>query len=770
MNSIGNCIVHELAECIATTPGLRAVWLDAEKKKVSFAFQSGGDESGTRALLEQIVAKHRPSTPDCVQDQWHVSCQVCESGVSRPMPSGVRLLAMPDAGVLLERESCSTASRFLQWSQFQWKVQPRQFTSHADGDHEEEDWRLGLAAAVVCGLFTGLGLWLERSQDPWKTWSIVSYLVAYVAGGWFPAQDVWHLLRKKTLDVHFLMLCVAAGAAFVGHWWEGAILLFLFALSGALEELAMERTRNEIGALFKEAPKTATCLTPSGAEQTRLVESLGRGQIIRVRPGDQFPVDAEVISGTTAADESNLTGESVAVEKKAGDTVLGGTMNLWGKVDCRVVRPASESSLSKIIRLIKNAQESKAPSQRFTDKFGTGYTYGILGMTFVMFLVWWLGFGVPPFITPEGQSSAFYRAMTLLVVASPCALVLSIPSAILAGIAAGAKRGVLFRGGAAIEKLAEIHRVAFDKTGTITTGHLQVEQVECTQGFASSDALGAALSLAHNSTHPVSRAIVREALQHQLPPTPVQGFRSITGQGVEGEVDGRPIKLGRRSLWPEGDTVHQWPLPEPGVTETILQSGEHRARFLLRDEIRESSATLLRTLERHSLATTMLTGDRQASAEWVAHRVGLRDFRHSLHPEDKVAAIQSWTRHGEKVAMVGDGVNDAPSLAASHVGVAMGLRGSDAALEIADVVLMQDRLENFQYAYTLSKRARAIIRQNLAISLGVIVLLVCTALGAKLPLTYGVIGHEGSTLIVVLNSLRLLFGAPVLPPKKPHSS
>ncbi|HPA17120.1 MAG TPA: heavy metal translocating P-type ATPase [Verrucomicrobiae bacterium] len=755
----GYCIIHDLASAMSVDPALKAVWLDARNKRVSFAFGPGVDSTSSRERVETVIARHRPAhLPECAEGGWPIVCEVCDRGISQPMPPGIRLLNIPGAGVMLEKESCVTGPRFWRWHQIKWvKIRPRQVPAPSELKGEEV-WKFALLAAGICGVATAMGFGMEKLGGAvLAPWSVAAYAVGYIAGAWFPAQDVWGLLKKRVLDVHFLMLAVAAGAAFIGHWWEGAVLLFLFSFSDALEDLALARTEREIHGLFKEAPKEATVVGADGAERRLPVDKLEAGMRVRVRPGEQFPVDAEVVKGSTAADESNLTGESVPVEKHVGDAVFSGTMNQWGSVDCAVKRAASESALAKIIRLIRDAQESKAPSQRFTDRFGTGYTYAILGATLVMFLVWWLGMGFPAFTPPEGGTSAFYRAMTLLVVASPCALVLSIPSAILAGIAAGARRGILFRGGAAIERLAEVRRVALDKTGTLTTGELHVIGVESLPPGRESDVLRVAGALAHHSTHPVSRAIVRGLAESGGELGDAVGFRDEPGLGVSGEVDGKSARLGRRAMFLGQDWVDGVAMAEAGVTETMVSCGELRGRILLRDEVRRASAPLLRRLERDGISVTMLTGDREEAARVVAEDLGLREVQTGLKPEDKVATIRKWQAAGEKVAMVGDGVNDAPSLAAADVAVGMGLRGSDAVLEQADVVLMQDRLENFNMAYHLSRRARAIIRQNLAISLAVIALLVVGALSGTLPLTLGVVGHEGSTVVVVLNSLRLLF-------------
>ena len=548
------------------------------------------------------------------------------------------------------------------------------------------------------------------------------------------------------------MLAVAVGAACVGHWDEGALLLFLFSLSGALEELAAYRTERELAGLFRAAPREAIRILEDGTEEKVAVDLLEPGMRVRVRPGDGFPVDAEVIEGRSGADESSLTGESAAVSKEIGSMVLAGTLNLWGRVDLRVLRRAKESALEGILRLIREAQEQKAPSQRFTDRFGTRYTQSILALSAIMFFVWWglAGWG------KADVRPAFYKTMTLLVVASPCALVLSIPSAILAGIAAGARRGILFRGGSPIERLGGVTRVALDKTGTLTTGEMKVRAVEVVGG-AEDALLREAAGLGVQSLHPVSVAIVREARRRGFQIPEVQDFSSATGGGLKGKIEsGDECRLGRRTFFDGAKWVDSLPAPKPGVTEVFFGAGILRGRILLEDEIRKSSRPLLEWLVAQGLKVTMLTGDREAAARLVAEQVGLKEYRFGLHPEDKVEAIRDWSRQGEKVAMVGDGVNDAPSLAAAEIGVAMGARGTGAALAESDIILMRDRLESFAEAYDLSRRTRRIITQNLVLSLGTIVLLVSAALGASIPLTWGVAGHEGSTVIVVLNSLRLL--------------
>ena len=637
------------------------------------------------------------------------------------------------------------------------RFEPREVEVSGPGDggahHHDAPWQIQLVASGVCLVFAVAGHFLEGTA------SLIAFLFAYVAGAWFTLGEVVEKVREGVLDVHFLMLAVAAGAAAIGKWEEGATLLFLFSASGALEHFAMDRTQRAIHALFHAAPKTATVITPEGTEQQVKVDQLEPGLRLLVRPGELFPVDAEIVKGETTVDESNLTGEAVPVEKTVGDAVLAGTLNQHGSVEAVVQRPAQESALQKIIHLIEHAQRSKAPSQRFTDRFGSSYTYGVLALTAVMFLVWWLGYGYAPWSSTGEQRSAFYLAMTLLVVASPCALVLSIPSAILAAIASGARRGILFRGGAAVEELGEVRVVAMDKTGTLTTGELRVESVESFPAGQEAKVLALAAALDRHSNHPLARAIVRHAKKKGAEIPEIDGVTAVFGAGVHAAFEGGEIRLGKR-IWaqpPDHEACRAVAAPEKiGVSEVWLSSPNLCGRILLRDDIRPEASDLIAALRARGLRTVVLTGDRQGAADQLARDLELDEIRAELKPDDKLEIITGFAQRHERAAMIGDGVNDAPSIAAAHVGVAMGARGSDAALEHAEVVLMHDRLENFLSAYELSRRSRVIIRQNLAISLGVIIALVISALFEKIPLTIGVLGHEGSTLLVVLNSLRLL--------------
>jgi Cd2+/Zn2+-exporting ATPase len=736
--------VADLARFLSEAAGVEAVRFDPEARRVAVATLGQVDEAAIEQRLRAALA--------AIEER----IDGAKTAPAAAAPAGFVLAREAGGAAVLAKESCVTAPRFWKWREFAW---PEPEPSREEV--EVEDWRTLAALAAVCGV-AGLSAWaVERFE--WGGPGVVRglYLVALVAGGWDAAIDTVAKLRRRQIDIHFLMLSVAVGAMAIGAWGEAALLLFLFSASGAMEAFALMRTHRAVESLLKAAPKQALRVEPDGTEREVPVEMIAPGDVLRVKPGAVFSADAVVVRGDTACDESNLTGEARPVEKQPGEPVFSGTLNLWGAVDVRVVRRPAESTLQRVIRLIRTAQKLRAPSERFTDRFGAGYTYAVLGAVTVMFFVWWQGLGLPAFAVEEGTRSAFYRAMTLLVVASPCALVLSIPSAILAAIAWGARHGVLFRGGAAIEKLAEVDLVALDKTGTLTTGELEVTSVESFPSGREDEVLALAVALESHSEHPLARAIVRQGQRQGVQPAPVAEFRAMVGRGVRGRTGGAAVVLGRRELLLEGPLA-EWagrlPPAPPEFSEVWVIGPDLLGRLLLRDEVRAESAAVLARLKALGVRTAMLTGDRRQAAEQVARTIGLDEVRAGLSPEEKVAAVVGWRREGHKVAMVGDGVNDAPSLAAAYVSVAMGARGSDAALEQAEVILMHDRIEKFLSALWLSHRARRIIRQNLFVALGTVVVMAAGALLGLVPLPVGVLAHEGSTVLVCLNSLRLLFG------------
>ena len=737
---------NALVEFLQSTPGVEAVRVDRDSRTLSVATLGQVDEVVLKASLKEVM--------EALEQKWAADSSD-EIGAAMPAPFSIH---EDGARTEVSSPTCSTAPKFWTWREFSW---PETEDGHADHDHDEHDWRVLAVLAGACGI-AGAGAWIAERVPGSPDW-LTSVLAALAlgAGGWDAAVDSWENIRRRKLDIHFLMLAVAIGAVAIGAWEEAVLLLFLFSASGAMEAFAMDRTHREVDALLKSAPKLALRVDDDGAEHEVAVETLALGDRVKVKPGAAYPADGRVLTGKSASDEATLTGESVPVGKEAGDAVFSGTMNLWGAVVFEVERLPSESTLQKIIRLIQTAQKLRAPSERFTDKFGGTYTLIVLGICSAMFLVWWLGLGLDPFVNSAGATSAFYRAMTLLVVMSPCALVLSIPSAILAAIAWGARHGVLFRGGGAIEKLAEVQTVALDKTGTLTTGELAVVGYESLPAGREQEVMELALALEANSQHPIARAIVKDARQRGVKQLSAEEFSSLTGQGVRGRVGESKVLLGRRELLDTGPLA-KWaeslPAAAPELAEVWVVSDQLVGRVLLKDEIRAESIGVLAALKKLGIRSVMLTGDRRQTAEKVASELGIDETRAGLSPEDKVAAITQLKAGGRRVAMVGDGVNDAPSLAAADVSVAMGARGSDAALEQAEVILMEDRIENVLSAMRLSRRAKAVIRQNLTISLGVVAVMALASIFGIVPLGLGVAAHEGSTVLVCLNSLRLLLG------------
>ncbi|TVP80346.1 MAG: heavy metal translocating P-type ATPase [Puniceicoccaceae bacterium] len=732
--------VQVLGDFLRQEKGVQAIRFNEKAKTLSLATMGAVDAKALEAALQEIITAAEKS-----QRARHADFRgdVTAEGI---------LLESHEESTELAKPTCPTAPKFWHWREFSWPEKEA-------GGWFGEEWKFLGALSLTCGV-AGLSGWTLSWVDavPFAV-SLVLYLIALVVGAWDAAIDTVEKAKEKQVDIHFLMLAVAVGASLIGAYGEAILLLFLFSAAGAMEAYAEARTQKEIRSLFHLQPRQALWVGVEGEKWVEVAQ-LKVGDRIRVRPGDLFPVDGQIVSGETEADESTLTGEAVPVRKQAGSEVFAGTINLNGSVLAEVTRPASESALEKIIHLIKNAQAFRAPSQRFTDKFGAGYTVGILGLVAAMFLVWWLGFGHAPFVATEGAGrSAFYLAMTLLVVASPCALVISIPSAILAAIAFGAKRGILFRGGAAIENFAEVDTICFDKTGTLTTGDFEIIAVEAFPDNDDRAVLQAAYSMEKHSRHPLARAIVAYAESEGVEALPVEDFSAWHGVGIRGRVAGDDCLVGRRHIFETGGWAEAMKAVEPppaGISEVWIVWGKRIGRLLLRDQLRAETKPMLAAFQAEGIDPVMLTGDHPETAAAYAKELGLEKVFGGLLPEDKVEKIKAFTREGRKVAMVGDGVNDAPSMAAAFISVGMGARGSDAALEQCDFVLMQDRLENLGLAWRLSCKARRIIRQNLTLALGTVVVVGTLAMFGQIPLPLGVLAHEGSTVLVCLNSLRLL--------------
>jgi Zn2+/Cd2+-exporting ATPase len=715
-----------VARLLERQPEIKQIRVDERERRISIGFY----RSPSNDLLDRIQTEvHRE-----LDRHWHISVH---SGNHSPLFHQHRI---NENTVEFHRAHPAHEPRLI-WKRILlpvWRNRPAPPATI-------RDYRVMLLLAGICGLSTLSGFLLQRAGFS-RLPVVLPFVVAYLTGGWFATQDFWHALKRDTIDIQFLMIAVALGALFVNAWTEGATLLFLFSLSNALEQFANYRTRKTIDSLLKTAPKQA--LRREGHAWIEVpVEQVERGDELLVKAGELFPVDGVVIEGATSADESALTGEAIPMAKRIGDSVSGGTLSIDGQSVIRVSRELEESALSRILSLIQIAQQQKAPAQRFTDTFSRYYTWVALSLSAIVFAILLL--------QQRSAADAFYRAMTVLVVASPCALVLSVPSAILVAIAAGARQGILFRGGVAIENLATVTQFAFDKTGTLTKGVLIVARINAFDSQSENSLLGVAASVARFSTHPLARAIAHEAEQRAVSPIEATDFLNVPGLGMEASVDGTRIFMGSRRLM--RDRGIALPAFASGSDAEVWIAGAQALGVIcLRDEIRPAAKGVVDFLKDRGLSVALLTGDRPAPAQVVARRVGIEDVRADFSPQAKLQCIHDWRAAGKKVAMVGDGINDAPSLTAADVSIGMGARGSDAALEQADVILMHDKIENVEHAVRLSRRARSIIRQNIAISLGVIFFLIVSALAEKINLTTGVIGHEGSTVIVILNGLRLL--------------
>lgn len=626
-----------------------------------------------------------------------------------------------------------------------------------DVDGAEPD-RLNLQiASTVVALVATLSGWILPSAGVAAA-SLPAFVVAYVAAGWDPAIRAGRALWCRQLDVDVLMLLAAVGAAIVGHWLEGAVLLFLFSLGNTLETFAFRRTRRSIEALVELSPDEAQ-LVEGDSERPVTVDSLRPRDIVRVRPGDRIPVDGDVVAGASAVDEATLTGESVPVDKRPGDPVFAGTLNESGSLDIAMTRPADQTALARIISLVEEARESRAPTQSWIEAVEGRYAAGVILAAGVAIVLPWTLLG-------WSFDDAFYRAMTLLVVASPCALVISIPATIVSAVSNGARHGILFKGGAHIDALADVDVFALDKTGTITVGHPEVIRLELASGTGVPPAdvvLRLAASAEQRSEHHLAAAIVRSAEAKGLELVEPVGFESWAGAGVEAEIDGSVVRVGKHGFIdvPGADfdpTVVQT-LREHHPTATqvhVTIDGRHAGGFAVQDHPRAGAREALESLRASGITSVlMLTGDAEATARAIADSVGIDEVHAGLTPGEKSTILSELRRTGG-VAMVGDGVNDAPALATADVGIAIGAAGTDVALETADVVVMGEDLAALAHAVRLSRRTRRIVRQNLAFAIGVMVILVFAALMGWVGLTLGVIGHEGSTIVVVFNGLRLL--------------
>ncbi|WP_339813283.1 heavy metal translocating P-type ATPase [Paenibacillus sp. FSL R7-0189] len=615
-----------------------------------------------------------------------------------------------------------------------------------------------MQAALGSGVLM-LFAWVMGSWS--EVFSIVLYVISYTIGGWNKAKEgVETLVKERDLDVNLLMIAAALGAATIGYWNEGAMLIFIFALSGALESYTMERSKKDISSLMALKPATAMRIE-KGSMNEVAIDQLVIGDLLLVRPGDLIPADGKVYRGESAVDQASITGESVPVEKCAGSEVFAGTVNGEGPLYIEVTKSAENTLFSKIIKMVEEAESDVPNSQRFIKRLEAIYARVVVASTVALIFL-------PPFLLDWSWSATFYKAMVFLVVASPCALVSSIMPAMLSAISKSARKGILFKGGVHLENMARTSVVAFDKTGTLTEGTPQVTDFIAAEGYNREELLAISASIEHMSRHPLAEAIVRKAEEEYLELRGVLESKTITGWGIEGQVDGHLWKIGKSNLLDEltssamNSELAFWrtkrqQLAEEGKTVSIILDGEHIAGMIaLQDTVRPQAEAAVRKLQELGIKVAMLTGDREATAKVIAASTGVDLVFADLLPEDKVKHIKALREKHGNVVMVGDGVNDAPALATATVGMGMGMKGSGAALEIADVVLMNDNIEEIASTISLARRSQRIVKQNMIFAVTVIAVLMISNFVQGIALPFGVIGHEGSTILVILNGLRLL--------------
>jgi heavy metal translocating P-type ATPase len=613
----------------------------------------------------------------------------------------------------------------------------------------EVRWAVLATALFLFGLVTHLA-----HAPGWLAWTL--FLACYGAGGWEPALAGLRALRKKTLDVDLLMVMAAIGAAAIGQVLDGGLLIVIFATSGALEALATHRTAQAVRGLLDLAPQRAARLGADGIEELVDATALQVGDTVLVRPGERIPADGQVASGASDVDQATITGEPLPVARTAGDAVFAGTRNGTGALTVRVQRSAHDSVLARIVAMVEQASATKARTQLFIEKVEQRYSLGMVGATLLLFAI--------PLIAGAALSPTLLRAMTFMIVASPCAVVLATMPPLLAAMANAGRHGVLIKSAVVMEQLGVTTRVAFDKTGTLTEGTPRLTDIRVLPGTGldGSRILALAAAAENPSEHPLARAIVTAAQDAGLPLAPVERFSARPGRGVSAHVEGHLVEIGAPAHLLDAadpatsDLVAE--LEDSGATAAILRlDGRPVAVLAIADRLRPTAADAVARISAVTgSAPLLLTGDNQRAAMRLGAEVGIDQVHAALLPGDKVDAVRALQDEGQRVLLVGDGVNDAPALATAHTGIAMGRAGSDLALDTADAVIMRDDLATVPAVIDLSRRARRVVTANLAIAATIIAALATWDLAGHLPLPLGVLGHEGSTVIVGLNGLRLL--------------
>lgn len=608
-------------------------------------------------------------------------------------------------------------------------------------------------AALFSGVLILFAWFLGRGDE--TSLSIALYLLAFLIGGYAQAKEgILNTIHRKELNVELLMIIAAIGSSIIGYWAEGAILIFIFSLSGALETYTMNKSKKELSSLMNLQPEEAWLLDENGQSSHVLVKDLQVGNRLIVKPGERIPVDGVIITGSTSIDEAAISGESIPVSKHADDELFAGTVNLNGVLTIEMTKSSNESLVQKIIELVQSAQSEKSPTQQFIERFEGKYVKIVLiSVGLMMFL--------PHYLFDWDWTTTFYRAMVLLVVASPCALVASIMPATLAAISNGAKNGLLFKGGVHLENIGNMKAIALDKTGTLTQGKPLVTDFIVRTGLDEHDILTSLASIESQSTHPLAQAITSFAIKKGVTTFPISKMEDVPGWGIKADIDSQEWKVGKPRFvgYDEAMSFHNnAALRLENQGKTVIFAADQDgiiAVLALKDTVRRESKEAISLLRKAGIYTIMLTGDNERTAKVIAEEAGVDDYIAECLPETKVTHMKALLAKYGNVGMVGDGINDAPALATATLGIAMG-QGTDVALETADVVLMKDDLSRITYATQLSRKMNRVVKQNVFFSISIIVLLIFSNFFQIINLPLGVIGHEGSTILVILNGLRLL--------------
>ncbi len=618
-------------------------------------------------------------------------------------------------------------------------------------EEKEESWKhKPLLIISISAILFILGIYLENFLKLSFPAEII-FLAVVVVSGFDIVKEALEGLLKFRFNMNLLITIAAVGAFLIGHGQEGAAVFFLFYVAEFLEKYAGQRAQNSITSLLKLSPQTAH-VRREGKEVEVHVHSVQVDEEVVARPGDRIPLDGVVIKGISAVNQASITGESIPVTKNVGDEVFAGTINLEGYLEILVTRRDTETILSRIIELVKESKNRKSKTEKFIDRFATYYTPTVILLAVIVATV-------PPLVLGMAFNDWFYRALVLLVVSCPCALAISTPVSMVSGITSATRKGVLIKGGEYVEEMRNIQAVVFDKTGTLTEGQLEVTDIETVNDYHVEDLLKISASLEIHSKHPLGRAIVQKAQESNLELYEVHNFRSLTGNGLKGVINNNNYYIGKKSLF------HGLNLPiakidkleDEGKTAVLVGNEEEIIGILgLMDRVRESSSHAVKFLKDNGIKTVMLTGDHEKTAQAVASQLGLDEYHHSLFPEDKVDKIEEIISRHRNVAMVGDGVNDAPALARANIGIAMGAAGSDVALESADIALLDDDLYKIEYLVKLSRKTMGVVRQNVALSILIKSSFAVFAVLGLVTLWMAVgIGDMGLSLAVILNALRI---------------